>query len=108
MHPTKNSLTLLVGLLFLSACVRVEDNRQPSLRPSRLVVTRDIQGVRLTLSTEKNTEYRIYFREENQPWTLLPEGKLIRGNGQPVEITDPSPSAGRRRYRSETLAAPSS
>lgn len=108
MKKTASRLSFLFGIFLLTACVRVEENRNPSLQPSRLLVTRDIQGVRLTLNTKKNTGYRIYYREEGQSWTLLPEGQLIRGTGEPVEIIDPSPSAPRRRYRSETVVAPKS
>lgn len=74
------------------------------IEPSRMLVTRDIHGVRLTLNTEKDLVYRIYYREGEQPWTLLPEGQQIRGTGEPVEIIDPAPTAFRRRYRSETAA----
>ncbi|MCC5845781.1 MAG: hypothetical protein JJU05_16155 [Verrucomicrobia bacterium] len=108
MKKPANKRLFLVFIFLLSACVRVEENRNPALQPSRLLVTRDLQGVRLTLNTEKNIGYRIYYREEGQSWTLLPEGKLIRGTGEPVEIIDPASSAPRRRYRSETVVAPRS
>jgi hypothetical protein len=106
MKKTANSLLFLFGLFLIAACVRVDEKRTPSLQPSRLLVTRDIQGVRLTLNTEKNIGYRIYYREEGQSWILLPEGELIQGTGDPVEILDPAPSAPRRRYRSETVVSP--
>lgn len=105
MKRTGVLLLALSGLL-LAACVRVED-RGPSVQPSRLLITRDIHGVRVSLPTEKNVGYRIYYREEGQPWTLLPQGKFIRGTGETVEILDSAPGAGRRRYRSETIVSPS-
>lgn len=109
MKRLKSSLLFLsLSCFLITACVRVEENRGPSIQPSRLLVTRDIQGVRLTLNTDKNVGYRIYFREGEHPWTILPEGKLIRGTGEPVEILDPAPTAIRRRYRSETIVSPSS
>ncbi len=107
MKLTAIKACVLIFAFLTAACVRVEESR-PNLQPSRLLVTRDIQGVRLTLNTKKNVGYRIYFREEGQPWTILPQGELIRGTGDPVEIVDPAPTAVRRRYRSETIVAPSS
>jgi hypothetical protein len=107
MKTAASKLFLLAAFLLSAACVRVDENRNPSVKPSRLIVTRDIQGVRLTIQTEKNVGYRIYYREGDRGWTLLPEGSLIRGTGGPVEILDPAPTAARRRYRSETIVSPS-
>ena len=106
MKTNRTKFGRLVLFLLLAACVRVEENRNPSLQPSRLLVTRDMTGVRLTLQTQNNMGYRIYYREGDQSWTLLPQGSLIRGTGEEVEILDPAPSAARRRYRSETIVMP--
>lgn len=107
MKQNRNNLFLLFSFLLMFSCVRVDDPG-PAFQPSRMLVTRDLQGVRITLNTQKNVGYRIYYREGDQNWTLLPEGRLIRGTGEPVEILDPAPTAPRRRYRSETIVSPKS
>jgi hypothetical protein len=91
------------ALCLAAACVHETVPRESGLNPSRMIITRDLQGVRISLLTEKNVFYRLYYREGSGAWVLLPQGQQIRGTGERVEIIDPHPNAPQRRYRSETM-----
>jgi len=100
----------VVSLFFLAVmvclgCVRVEANKQPS-RGTRMLVTRDINGVQLQWDSEKDRGYTIYWRNPRVPndtWKELPGAVEIRGTGETIRIRDDVPNASQRNYRIETL-----
>lgn len=97
-------VALLLGCL-LMGCVRVEANREPP-QATRLIVTRDQNGVNMQFQSEADLHYTIYYRDTGVPndtWKQLPNATELPGTGELILIHDPDPAAFRRKYRIQSL-----
>lgn len=97
-------LYLLVGSC-LMGCVRVEADREPP-QATRLVVTRDQNGVNMQFQSAADLHYTVYYRDTgipNDSWKQLPNATELQGTGGLILIKDPDPTAFRRKYRIQSL-----
>lgn len=97
-------LFLLLGSCLIG-CVRVEADREPP-QATRLVVTRDQNGVNMQFQSAADLHYTIYYRDTgipNDSWKQLPNATELQGTGDLILIKDPSPTAFRRKYRVQSL-----
>jgi len=100
-------LVTVFAVLFLSACVRVDEPTSHWRRSSH-VTTRDIHGVRVHVQTIRNQQYALEFRDtratgSQHVWHPLPGAERFLGNGEVMEFLDAHPNARFRAYRVQTL-----
>lgn len=93
---------LVVGFM---GCVRVEADRKPP-EPTRMIVTRDSQGVNMQFKSLEGLRYTVYYRDASvasNSWKPLPSATEIPGTGELILIRDQSRDAYNRKYRIQSL-----
>ncbi len=99
------SLYILLSLFSVFGCVRVEADKEPPA-PTRLIVTRDKDGVKMQFQSVQGLRYSVYYRDAgvvNDDWKLLDNARELQGTGELILIADPSPRAVYRKYRIHSL-----
>lgn len=93
---------MMMGFL---GCVRVEADRKDP-EPTRMIVTRDTQGVNMQFKSVEGLRYTVYYRNVNvgnDSWKPLPIATEIPGTGELILIRDQSKGAFDRKYRIQSL-----
>lgn len=102
MHRLCMAALGLCVLWGIAACVRVEAPRADHWRAPRLMMARDMHGVRVEWASEKNTRYALVYRDlrlDHDPWKPLPDYGDIRGTGGIVRVNLTHPNAKHFEYR---------
>lgn len=103
---TVHALGLVVFALWGGvSCVRVETPREEYSR-TRLMMAKDMHGVRLEWASEKDMRYALVYRDpasSDPRWMPYPEYEEVRGTGKIIRLNLDHPRAREFEYRLRTL-----